>query len=145
MRALTTGVVLLAAAAAACVTTPRSSAGFRLPEGDVQKGRVVFSELRCNACHQVAGAGLVAPTADPPVAVTLGGVVDAYRTDGELVTAIINPSHRVPREYAAAVVRSGTLSRMGDFSEAMTVRQLADLVAFLQSRYDVQPPVPVTP
>jgi hypothetical protein len=29
---------------------------------------------------------------------------------------------------------------MGDFSETMTVRQLVDLVAFLQSRYEVRPP-----
>lgn len=145
MRTLTMGVVLLAAAVAACVTTPRSSAGFRLPEGDVERGRVAFSELRCNACHQVAGVSLPLPTAEPPVPVTLGGVVDAYRTDGELVTAIINPSHRAALRYDAAVVRSGNLSRMGDYSEAMTVRQLIDLVAFLQSRYEVQPPLPVAP
>jgi hypothetical protein len=34
---------------------------------------------------------------------------------------------------------------MGDYSEAMTVRQLIDLVAFLQSRYEVQPPLPAAP
>jgi hypothetical protein len=31
---------------------------------------------------------------------------------------------------------------MGDFSEALTVRQLVDIVAFLQSTYEVQPPAP---
>jgi hypothetical protein len=40
-----------------------------------------------------------------------------------------------------SLVTSGGLSRMGDFSEAMTVRLLVDVVAFLQSRYDVQAPV----
>jgi hypothetical protein len=145
MRALTVGVVLLAAAVAACVTSPRSSAGFRLPEGDVENGRVAFSELRCIACHEVVGVSLPLPTAEPPVAVKLGGVVDAYRTDGELVTAITNPSHRIARGYGEGAVRSGDLSRMGDYSEAMTVRQLIDLVAFLQSRYEVQPPLPAAP
>jgi hypothetical protein len=31
---------------------------------------------------------------------------------------------------------------MGDFTEAMTARELIDLVAFLQSRYTVVPPPP---
>jgi hypothetical protein len=135
-------VALLPAALVACVTSPRSSVGFRLPQGDAARGRVAFSELQCHACHQVAGVDLPAPTADPVVPVKLGGVVPAYRTDGELVTAIIHPSHRVTRRHDESAVRSGGLSRMGDFTEAMTVRQLVDLVAFLQSEYDVQPPVP---
>lgn len=37
------------------------------------------------------------------------------------------------------LVAQGRLSRMGDYSEAMTVRELVDLVAFLQSRYRVVP------
>jgi hypothetical protein len=82
------------------------------------------------------------PVAEPAVPVRLGGVVPAYRTDGDLVTAIINPSHRITGRRDEAAVTSGGLSRMGDFSETMTVRQLVDVVAFLQSRYDVQPPVP---
>jgi hypothetical protein len=32
---------------------------------------------------------------------------------------------------------------MGDFADAMTVRQLIDLVAFLQAHYEVVPPTPV--
>lgn len=136
------GVALLAAALAACVNSPRSSAGFRLPRGDAAQGRVAFTELRCHTCHQVAGVDLPAPTAEPAVPVKLGGVVAAFRGDGELVTAIINPSHRLVAGHEKSLVRSGSLSRMGDFTEAMTVRQLVDVVAFLQSTYDVQPPMP---
>lgn len=142
MRIHGLGVALLAAALATCATGPRSSAGFRLPPGDAAQGRVAFTELRCHACHQVAGVDLPAPTADPVVPVQLGGVVPAFRTDGELVTAIVNPSHRLAPGYERGLVRAGGLSRMGDFSEAMTVRQLVDVVAFLQSTYDVQPPLP---
>jgi hypothetical protein len=134
-------VALLATALAACVTSSRSPAGFRLPPGDVARGREAFTELRCHACHRVAGLDLPDPTADPAVPVELGGVVPAVKTDGELVTAIINPSHRLTGGQDQRMVVSGGLSRMGDFTEAMTVRQLVDLVAFLQSRYDVQPPV----
>jgi hypothetical protein len=142
MRTNALCVALLAASVAACVTSPRSSSGFRLPQGDAAKGRAVFVEMRCHACHEVVGTELPKPVAEPQVPVRLGGVVPAYRTDGELVTAIINPSHRITRGQDKRLVTSGGLSRMGDFGEIMTVRELVDLVAFLQSRYDVQPPVP---
>ena len=66
--------------------------------------------------------------------VVLGGDRLSERTDGELITAIVNPSHGVPQGRRAGLVRSGHLSRMGDFGEAMTVRQLIDIVAFLHSR-----------
>jgi hypothetical protein len=58
------------------------------------------------------------------------------------VAAIINPSHRITGGRDNPLVATGERSRMGDFGEVMTVRQLVDVVAFLQSRYDVQPPVP---
>jgi hypothetical protein len=39
-------------------------------------------------------------------------------------------------------VRSGTLSRMPDYTQTMTVRELADLVAYLQTKYElIDPPV----
>jgi hypothetical protein len=142
MRTNAKGVALLAATLAACVTGPRSSVGFRLPAGDVAQGRAAFTDLRCHSCHQVSGVDLPAPVATHAVPVKLGGVVPAYRTDGDLVTAIINPSHRLTGGYDKRLVSTGSLSRMGDFTESMTVRQLVDLVAFLQSRYEVQPPVP---
>jgi sulfur-oxidizing protein SoxX len=78
------------------------------------------------------------------VPVELGGRVVRAKTDGELVTAIVDPSHRLAPGYKREDVQSGKLSRMGDYSEAMTVRELVDVVAFLQSRYEVvSPSVPV--
>jgi hypothetical protein len=130
----------LAFAAAACVQARKSSAGFHLPDGDPQRGRQAFVELRCSACHRVDGVVLPKPVADPPVPVMLGGMVGYAKTDGELAAAIIDPSHRTAAGYRLADVRVGELSRMGDFSEQMTVRELIDLVAFLQSRYEVREP-----
>ena len=34
---------------------PRSSAGFRLPDGDVERGKAAFLELKCYTCHTVSG------------------------------------------------------------------------------------------
>jgi L-cysteine S-thiosulfotransferase len=130
----------LAAAALGCGPARKSAAGFRLPDGDVEAGRVAFTQLGCASCHTVAGVDLPAPVADPPVPVVLGGLVTRERTDGELVTAIVDPSHKIAAGYAKQAVMAGERSRMGDFSEAMTVRQLADLVSFLHSRYTVVRP-----
>lgn len=142
MRWLHVGVLaMLALAVAACAKTQKSSAGFHLPDGDIQHGQQVFVDFRCNACHRVEGVTLPAPVADPPVPVVLGGRVPQPRSDGELANAIIEPSHRIAPGYRRAALRAGELSRMGDFSEHMTVRELIDLVTFLQSHYEVRQPI----
>jgi hypothetical protein len=80
--------------------------------------------------------------AQPSVPVVLGGKVHYARTDGELAGAIVHPSYRLAVGYEREAVTSGGLSRMGDFTEAMTVRELIDLVAFLQSRHEIVNPPP---
>ncbi len=142
MRQALVVAALLAALSLACSPGRKSSAGFHLPDGDPARGQAVFVSLQCNACHRVAGADLPPPVVQPPVPVELGGEVPRPRTDGELVTAIVAPSQRLEPAYRREQMKSGKLSRMGDFSEAMTVRELVDLVAFLQSRYTVVPPPP---
>lgn len=140
MRSCIGFAVILALAGAACQADRRSPAGFRLPEGDVGRGQAAFVDLRCNACHRVAGVALAPPIAEPPVPVILGGEVPHARTDGDLVTSIINPSHRIAPGHARELVTKGERSRMPEYSEIMTVRQMIDLVAFLQSRYQVARP-----
>jgi mono/diheme cytochrome c family protein len=131
--------VLLAVAAVGC-SGEGESRGFVLPAGSAERGQEVFAKLQCNACHTVKGIDLPAPVADPPVGVELGGIILKRRTDGELVTAIIAPSHEISTRWAAGVMDdAGGQSRMADFSELMTVRDLVDVVAFLQSQYEVQP------
>jgi mono/diheme cytochrome c family protein len=127
----------------ACDTGRKSAYGFRLPDGNAENGRAVFVELKCNACHRVQGLDLPAPTAHPEVPVILGGRIPYSRADGELVTSIINPSYRLASGYPRDLVAAGGRSRMPDVSETITARQLADIVAFLQSRYEVVPPQPV--
>jgi mono/diheme cytochrome c family protein len=131
----------LAAAPLACNASPHSGAGFRLPAGDVEHGKQVFIDMQCHACHHVAGVpGLPEPVASPPVPVVLGGEVPHVKTDGELLTSIINPSHKIAPGFRETSVKIGDSSRMVDYGDVMTVRQLVDLVAFLQSRYVVVRP-----
>jgi mono/diheme cytochrome c family protein len=144
MRTIVAAGALAGLALAACTSGPRSAAGFRLPAGDVERGRATFVEMRCHACHRVSGQELPTPVADPPVPVELGGLVYQARTDGELVSAIINPSYRLAPGYARETITNGRLSRMGDVNDELSVRELADLVAFLHSTYVVTP-APIEP
>jgi sulfur-oxidizing protein SoxX len=146
MKASGIGWAALAAAATlgtACVAMHKSSAGFHLPDGDPRTGRQVFADMRCHACHQVPGEEFPPPVADPPVNVALGGVVPYPRADGELMTAIVDPSHRIVTRDLRHRVRDERLSRMGDLRDHMTVAEMVDLVAYLHSLYHVQPPTPL--
>jgi hypothetical protein len=124
----------------------KSGFGFRLPDGDAMRGREAFVALRCNACHHVAGLDL--PRQGTGAAdVALGGETIRVKTYGELVTAIINPSHRIAPGYPESRVTSAdgqSLMALAYLNDVMTVQQLIDLVAFLQSRYEVVPP-PISP
>jgi sulfur-oxidizing protein SoxX len=124
-----------------CEPGPHSSSGFRLPEGSVQRGKAAFVAYGCHTCHEVAGSGLPKPTVQPPVPVVLGGIVERPMTDGYLTTSIVNPSYQIvgyPKEQVAVNGRS----RMPHYADRMTVQDLTDMVAFLQSKYTVRRTMP---
>jgi hypothetical protein len=133
------GAIACAAALQACATD--RSGGLHLPRGDADRGREAFVDLRCNFCHEIEGF-------DPPTPivaetrVALGDRNGRVRAYGDLVTSIVNPSHRLARGYAAEDITVGGRSVMSliYLNEVMTVQQLVDLVAFLEREYDVVPP-----
>jgi hypothetical protein len=134
-----TAVAVLLAAASACGS--RHSAGFRLPDyGDPEKGRVAFVQFQCFTCHEVQGEDFPQVPGKPAVQVRLGGTVERAMSDGYLVASIIHPSYRFAPYPRKLITRDGE-SRMPHYDDAMTVRQLTDIVAFLQSRYTVVHPV----
>jgi mono/diheme cytochrome c family protein len=138
--ALVVGVLAVAAPAAAQRTYTMEqlhAAGgvprgwkFTLPAGDAAKGRQLFRELECYACHAVEGEGF------PPSG-------DAKNVGPELTGM---GSHH-PAEYFAesvlapnAVILAGPgftgpdgRSIMPSYSDSLSVAQLIDLVAFLKS------------
>jgi len=131
---------------AGCTVDRHSSAGFRLrPDGDIERGKVAFVGLGCSDCHQVDGVNLPRPTVQPPVPVVLGGVTLEPITDGQLVTSIVYPAYELRDQLArypkAEITRNGE-PRMPPYDDRMTVRQLTDIVTFLQSRYSVRQPLP---
>ena len=105
-----------------------------LPKGDARAGRQAFQDLKCHVCHSVAGerefAAPIAETQAPRLNELL-----QLQTAADVATAIIAPSHslsvRTSERVKAQLSRQG-LSPMGDFSRVLTVRQLADLLAYLR-------------
>ncbi|MCA9231605.1 MAG: hypothetical protein KDA57_13220 [Planctomycetales bacterium] len=76
--------------------------------------------------------------ASDQVVVALGGKVSQIKTYGELVTSIINPSHRFAKGYTPGEVAVEGESKMTNYNDVMTVSQLIDLVAFLQAHYEIR-------
>jgi len=99
----------------------------------------------CNECHEVVGADLPTRTAQARVPVVLGGRIYQPITDGYLMTSIIYPwyqfGHQFTRNPRDEITRKGE-PRMPHYADRATVRQLVDIVAFLQSRYTVQRKLP---
>ena len=121
--------------------------GFRLPEGDMERGKAAFLQLKCHQCHSVAGVVLPNSDSPSPISLELGGVVRKVKTYGELVTSIIQPQHIVSPEYLAKLgdgTKTGAISPMPSFNDTMTVTQLTDIVTFLHAHYQKEPPAGVT-
>lgn len=130
-------VVPLFVALSGCDTGPKSPQGFSLPDGDVALGKATFIKLQCNACHQIAGVEQLATEGKPDLSVKLGGKVSKIKTYGELVTSIINPSHKLAKGFAYQELAVDGQSKMRNYNDVMTVTELINLVAFLQSNYEL--------
>ena len=120
---------------------PMSADGFSLPDGDVERGRQAFVDLQCHACHTIAGMELprLPDEAEPPF-IELGGEVTRITTYAELVTSVINPSHRLASGYPEEHITENGESRMPVYNEVMTVQELVDIVRFLQEQSEVVVP-----
>ena len=135
LRLSPTALALLLVSAVGCGEGRHSPAGFRLPAyGDAERGKIAFATLRCHECHQVSGVEFPKPTPQHPGSVVLGGDRGQDITDGYLVTSIINPSHALANYRRDQITVSPGKSRMPEYAD-ISVRQLTDLIAFLQSRY----------
>ena len=120
--------------AAGCNQPGSSTTDFNLPEGDAEKGRQHFVALGCISCHTVRDIDLPDPEMEGPVSVMLG-TRTRITSYGELVTSIVNPSHRLSPRYRKDEVSSDGESLMISNNDVMTVTQLTDLIAFLEPQY----------
>lgn len=121
---------------AACSPEPATQATVNLPPGDAAKGEAHFVSLGCTGCHVVIGADLPEAAEAGPVRVRLGSRTGRTLSYGQLVTSIVNPSHRLATRYSKDKISVEGQSLMTNFNEVITVAQLTDLVAFLQAHYE---------
>lgn len=141
-------VLLLTAILSACDQQSIASRGFSLPDGDAESGQLVFVEMQCIQCHTLAGTDLSAQEwrldqGMRYLTVELGGETTKVQTYADLVTSIINPSHRIAEGYPLDQVAEGGESKMANYNDILTIRELVDLVTFLKSQYKLQS-VPLT-
>lgn len=118
-----------------CQHTSGGESHVLLPEGDIARGEAAYLDLGCGSCHDVAGQVRPAGGAWPELIVALGGQADPIPSRTALATAIVNPSHSLTKRYAEQDVAVDGVSKMRNLNRVMTVAQLADLAAFLHSKY----------
>ena len=112
--------------------------GFALPTGDIEKGKATYTRLACNTCHSIADMEWKGE--NDSLKIFLGGDVTTQKTYGDLVTSVINPSHKIAKRYKQVTATEEGFSKMKNYNEIMTVQELIDLVTFLQSEYNVKVP-----
>jgi hypothetical protein len=133
------GVALLGSLGG-CATN--SLFGFPVEQGDINAGRQAFIDHRCHQCHSIANERL------PPLAgaerpiLELGGPTTLVRSYADLTTSIINPDHTISERYRDQQLLLNTQIPLETPMpmpniDTMTVRQLIDIVAFLDSKYEV--------
>lgn len=126
----------LASLTAGCAYDP--SFGFPIERGDIDAGRQAFIDHHCHQCHSVAGVSLPPLAGANPPILELGGEIVYAKSYAELMTSIINPNHAISERYREQLRLEATVpldSPMPQLIDNMTVRQLIDLVVFLDSRY----------
>ena len=132
-------LVVTSMALVACDSGPAGSMGFTLPDGNVEQGKANYVEFGCNSCHVNSEVPQMDTGDTAAISVTLGGETTRIKTYGELVTSVINPSHRVARRKSGDMADEGGKSKMITYNDVMTVTELIDLVAFVQSQYTLSP------
>ena len=101
---------------------------FRLPPGDAQRGGRVFARLQCYRCHRLRGEPYPAPSAAGPELTGIGG----HHPASYIAESILDPN-AVIVEGPGYTGRDGR-STMPAYREALSVGELLDLVAYLETQ-----------
>jgi hypothetical protein len=115
--------------------------GFPANQGDIAAGKQAFLDHRCHQCHSIADERLPPLAgADRPI-LELGGPTTMVRSYADLTTSIINPNHAISERYRDQLLLNTEIPLESPMPmpnlDTMTVRQLIDIVAFLDSKYQL--------
>lgn len=105
---------------------------FLLPTGNPAEGKKVYAALECYSCHEIKGEHFPQHAKSPGnVGPELTGLGRSHSAE-YIAEAILNPN-RVIIEGPGHTGPDG-LSKMPDYNDSLTLRQLIDLVAYLKSQ-----------
>lgn len=124
---------------AGCDSGAMSARGFSFPIGDIDKGETVFLESNCLSCHVLKGVDDPSIVKEMENPIKLGGGVNRTMTYAELLTSVINPSHKLAEGYERDQILTGGKSVMRNYNDTMTVTELTNLVTFLETKYALKP------
>jgi mono/diheme cytochrome c family protein len=112
---------------------------FTWPPGDAARGREIFQKLECYSCHEVRGERFPGPSDAARLGPELSAMGPMHPPE-YLAEAIINPSAVVERNHGYAAADGS--SKMPSYSDALTLQETIDLVAYLKQ---LKPPAAATP
>jgi L-cysteine S-thiosulfotransferase len=107
--------------------------------GNIDAGKQAFIDQQCQRCHSVSGVILPELAGASPPLLQLGGPTSRVRTYAELFTSVVNPNHVISDVYRDQLMLEGRVPVNSPMPtpdlDNMTVRQLIDLLAFLDAQY----------
>lgn len=107
---------------------------FTLTKGDAAAGRTLFVELECYKCHEIKGERFpdVSPD-DKGIGPELSQMAGAHPIEF-FVESIANPNAVIDEDAKKeGHVGPDGRSKMPDFADVLTVKQLTDLASYLDS------------
>jgi len=114
---------------------------FPVTEASIESGRQAFIDQHCHQCHSAAGVRLPELAGASAPILELGGETSTVKSYAELVTSIIEPNHVISERYREELALDGQVPLDSPMPtpdlDRMTVQQLIDIVAFLDSRYEL--------
>lgn len=91
--------------------------------------------MSCNQCHSLPGVEWIGESVGNAIHVPLGGKVGKVKSYEELVTSIINPSHKIHKRHLVEPFSTEGESNMLKYNEILKVEDLVNIVTFLQTEY----------
>jgi mono/diheme cytochrome c family protein len=107
---------------------------FTLPQGNAAEGRRLFIEAECHKCHEVKGETYPAVVKEKgDVGPELSQMASLHPPE-YLAESLVNPNAVIDHDAKEkGYVGDDGKSKMPDYNDTFTVRQLADITAYLAS------------
>ena len=107
---------------------------FSLPKGDPAQGREIFVQLECYKCHEIKGETFPAMAkGESGIGPELSQMAGMHPIEF-YAESIVNPNAVIdPEDKSRGYLGEDGKSKMPDYSDVLTVKQLADLAIYLAS------------